>query len=328
MSARDALGIAKQSALGTSTTTMEQWPPVEKVAIKDDSDKVTADETTGSRAPAVAERGVKAYTLQASGNARPQSLPKLLSAFFGIPVKTNPYLSQATAYSYLFDPIANDPAGLYFSLIAALKDPKPNPIYMLYSDVAGASVKLSAQPNGYLAYDAEFFALDGGSTSAPSPTLDATKRFTFDQIKCFLTVNGGAETEVKVSSWELAYDVGMDKDGGILGTRKRLYAEAGDLAATVSFTAKDNLDQHFLRAIMDDPDSVKVRLTATGATIAGSAAFLVEVIAYLVNYDEAPAGIDAKSRLNAVPVKGTCYLDPSTGKFVTVQVVNMTNNAA
>ena len=328
MSARDSFGIAKQAALGTKQTVPEQFPPVEKVTIKDESDKITTDETTGSRAPVQGERGVKGYTLQASGSARPQSIAKVLSAFFGIPVKTNPYLSQATAYSYMFDPIANDPAGNYFSLLAAMKDPKPTQIGFLGWDAAGASIKLSAQASGYLEWDAEFFALDGETIALPTPTFDATKRFTFDSIKCYLTVNGGAEAEVKVSSWEVAYDLGLDKDGGILGTRKRLYAEAGDLAATVSFTAKDGLDAHFWRAIQDDPDSVKVRLTATGPVIAGSAAYLVEVIAYLVNYDEAPAGIDAKNRLNAIPVKGTCYLDPSTSKFVTVQVVNSTNNAA
>jgi hypothetical protein len=326
MARKDSFGLAKQAAQGTSQTVMEQFPPVEKVSIKDNTTKIESDETLGVRAASPAERGVKGFELTAAGSARPQSLPKVLAPILGVPVKTNPYLGQATAYSYMFDPLATDP--VYYSLLASMRDPKPNAISGLFWDAIGSKIKLAAEPNGYLTFEATYYALDYTAQAAPVATYDVTKRWTFDQIKCYLSVDGGGEVEQKVSAWSLEYDLGLDTDNAILGTRKLLSAEPGDHSCVVAFTPKDSLDVHFARALQDDPSSVKVRLAATGGVIAGAVNYLVEAIAYLVQYDEAPAGIDAKSRLNAIPIKGTAYYDSASGKLATVQVVNATNNAA
>lgn len=328
MSKLDSFGLAKQTALGTKQTVMEQFPQVESVDVKDVGEKIATDETTGSRATSPGEKGTKGWEITAKGSARPQSLPKILAPIGGAPTKTQPDVVNApTAYSYLFALKAPDP--VYHSALVTLKDPKPTSIVALFWDILGSSFTLEATPNGFLEFTAGYFALDIDRTQAvPTPTLDASKKFPFDKVKVYATVNAGAEAEIKVSGWSLAYDAGLDTDMAILGTRKLDGLDFGDIAATVSFTPKESLPEWFDRAIADDPDSVKIRMTATGPTIGGAVAYKVEVIAYLAQVDEAPAGIDAKSRLNAIPVKATCYLDDVSGKFVTVEVVNTTNNAA
>lgn len=324
---KDSFGLAKQTVYGTKVTVMEQFPPVEAVDVKDVSENIQADETTGTRFPQRMEKGVKGYEITAKGNLRPSSAPKILAGFLGAPTKTNPYLAQAAAYSYLFDPVSADP--VLHSLLATMKDPVPTAIVGLFFDAIGSTLTLRADPSDFLSFEAGYFAADVDLTQAvPTPTLDTTKRFTFDQVHVFASINGAGEVEIPSAAWQIAYSNAEDRNGKILGQRKLYDLYAGDAACEVQFTPKTGLDVHFARALMDDPDSVKLRMTATGATIAGAVNFLVEVIVYLAEYIEAPAGIQASSRLNAVPVKARAAYDTASGKFVTVQVVNAINNAA
>lgn len=324
---KDSFGLAKQTVYGTKVTAMEQFAPVESVDIKDVSETISADETTGTRFPARLEKGTKGFEIRAKGNLRPSSAPKILSGFFGTPVKTNPYLTQATAYSYLFDPVLTDPVLL--SLLATMKDPQPNPIVGLFFDAIGSNLVLRADPSDFLSFEAGYFAADADLTqAAPVPTLDATKRFTFDQVHVYASINGAAEVEIPSASWQISYSNAEDRGGKILGQRKLYDLNAGIASCDVQFTPKSLLDAHFARALLDDPDTVKLRMNATGAVIAGAASFMVEVIVYLCEYVEAPASINASSRLNAIPVKARAAYDATNSKFVTVQVVNAINNAA
>lgn len=324
---KDAFGLAKQTVYGTKVTVMEQFPPVESVDVKDVAERITSDETTGTRFPARIEQGVKGYEITAKGSIRPQSAPRVLSGFLGTPVKTNPYLGQAGAYSYMFDPVLADPQ--LHSVIASMKDPTPNPIVALFFDTLGDQLTLRAEPSGFLSFEGQYFAADyDGAQPAPVPAFDATKRFTFDQIHVWASINGAAEVEIPSAAWQITYSNALDRGGKILGQRKLYDLYAGDAACDVQFTPKSLLDAHFARALLDDPDTVKLRMVATGAIIAGAVPFLVEVIVYLCEYIEAPVKIEASSRLNAIPVKARAAYDAANSKFVTVQVVSATNNAA
>lgn len=319
---KDSLGLAGQAALGTKQTVMEHFPPVESVDVKDAGATIESNETTGSRAPSRLEKGVKAWEITSKGSLRPASGPRLVSGFLGTPTISQPDAGGApTAYSFLFDPLGSDP--IPHSLEVARVDPNP-PIVDLFWDAVGDTLTLSAEPNGYLDFEAVHFALDrDADLAAPTVTADASKRFTFDQVQVFADVNGGGEQEVPVAAWSVALDNATDRSAEILGTRKLQDAEPGDLAAELSFTPRDRatLRDWYDRALADDLDAIKLRMTATGAIIAGAVAFKVEVIAYLCELTEAPANVDAGTRLAAIPVKAQAALDDATGKFVTVEIV-------
>lgn len=327
---KDSLGLAVQTALGTKQTVMGQFPPVESVEIKDLGASIESDETTGTRAPARIEKGVKLWELTAKGSLRPASGPRILSGFMGTPVITQPdNIGAPTAYSFLFNPVAAAGAGdpLPHSLQVARVDPNPG-ITDLFWDCMGDGLKLAAQPNGFLNFEAAYLALDRDADLAnPSPTFDTSTRWTFDKAHVFTSVNGGAETELPVAAWGLDFSNALARDAEILGQRKLQTLDAGDLAAELSFTAKDKtqLRAWYDRAYNDDPDAVKIRMTATGAVIGGAVAFKVEVIAFLAEVLEAPAGIDAGNRLTAVPIKARAALDSATSKFVTVEIVKTGN---
>jgi hypothetical protein len=66
-----------------------------------------------------------------------------------------------------------------------MKDPLPTALVALFWDAMATSLKISAQPNGFLSFEAGYFALDLDRTQA-GPDADVTTRlsgFTFDTIK-------------------------------------------------------------------------------------------------------------------------------------------------
>lgn len=326
---RDSFGLAKQAVFGTPVAAMEQFPPVESVDIKDAGEKVEAEETTGTPFPSRLEQGTKGFQVTAKGSLRPQSAPRILSGFLGAPTKTQPDpVNAPAAYSYLFDPAGADADPVLHSLLATMKDPKPDPIVALFSDALGDTLTLEAQPNGYLAFTAAYFAADYAGEAEPVPVIDVSKRFKFDTLKVYADIDGAGEEEIPSAAWNIAYGVAPDTDGKILGSRKLYDLQAGNRSCAVSFTPKTKLDEHFARALQDEASAVKLRMTALGAVIGGDVQYEAEAIVYLCEYTEAPAGITAGDRLNAIPVKATAALDTASGKFVTVEIVNTTDDAA
>ena len=322
MSRLDFVGIGKQAAFGTPQATPEYYVPVESAEFNQQAETLEQEETTGTRFPTRMERGSRYFEVPLLGAVRPASFPRIASAFLGAPTSSQPDAGGApTAYSHLFDPAAA--AGLvYHSVLGAREDPS-TAFADLYTDAAGNELELSVEANGFVKFNAAMIA--AGLTedvAVPSPSTDLSKRFTFDQAHAYVSVDGGAEAEVKVRSWSMSYGNGLDTSDVVLGSRSLNSLEEGNASASFTFRPAEALEDHFRRALAADPEAVKLRLTATGALIGGAVSYKLEVIAYLLEYLSAPANISAAERLNAVEVQARAAYDDSASKFVTVELVN------
>jgi hypothetical protein len=323
MARLDKVGFAKQVAMGTKQATMEYFPPVESADVEDQRENIEQEETTGRRFPDGIDYGTTHWELGMKAAPRVSSLPRYASAYLGAPTTSTPDVTNApTARSHVFDPAAAGKVPVPHSIFAVRKDPS-TPIVDLFWDALGNEFSLSVEPNGFLAFEGSFIAKELDDTQAdPSLTLDTSRRMVYDQAKVYISVDGGGETEVKVAGWGLTYGNGIDTDQAILGSR-RLFTLAEDNAvATVRFSPRESLSTHYRRALQDDPASVKLRMTATGAIIGGAVAYKVEVIANAFEYLKAPANISASERLKKIDVEGRVKYDVSASKFVTLEVVN------
>jgi hypothetical protein len=322
----DIFGLAKQTGLGTKQTVMEYFPPVETVSPGASRETLEEEETTGTRFPTGIEYGTQFWEVQVEGAARFNSLPRLLSGFLCAPVTTTPDGTGApTGRNHAFDVAAPGAAPVPHSMFVVRRDPSP-PIVDLFWDALGNELELSVEPNGFVRYAAGYVAreLDDGQP-APSPTLDVSKRIPFDLCKAHLSVDDGPETEVAVAGFSLAYSNSIDTDEAVLGSRRLFTVEPGNATAEVTFMPRQGLEEHYRRALQDDPASVRIRLEALGAVIGAAVRYKLEVIVHSCEYVDAPAEINAAERLKSIEVTARARYDDTSSKFVTVNVVNEIN---
>jgi hypothetical protein len=323
MSRIDKFGLAKQSAMGTKQTTMEYWPPIETVDKDHQVDVIEVEENTGTRHPSAVDYGVEFWKLKLKAPAlRVSSLPRLLSMYFGAPTTTTPDVTGApTARKHAFGGTA---APVPHSLFVVNKDFSPN-IIDLFWDALGDDLSLMVDTKSFLSGEFDVIAKELDDTqSDPSLTLDTSPRMSFDQIKAYVSVDGGGEVEVKVSSFDFKYGNSIDTDEAILGSRRLWTIKEGNTKAEVGFKVRDNsvFATWYRRALLTDPSQVKVRLMATGAVIGGAITYAVEVIVYATEVLEAPANVAAGDRLKEVAVKARAHYDSAASKFCEVNVTN------
>jgi len=184
---------------------------------------------------------------------------------------------------------------------------------------------MNVAPNDFLNYEASFVAkeLDDTVTVAPTITTDLTRRWTFDECKAFLSVDGGGETEVKVAGWSLEYSNNVFTDLAILGGKRLYRMDPGNINASVSFTPVDTLSTHYRRVLADPRNNVKVRLLAEGAVIESTVKYTVEVICYRARYREGMPAVAAAEPLRQLPVTLTMSYDTAAVKFIEVNVINL-----
>ena len=323
MSRFDSVGLAKQTALGTKNTVMTYFVPVDSADPGINRETLEIEETLGNKFPTDIEYGSRFYEVSFSGAVRVASLPRVLSGFLGAPTTTTPG-GGTSSRNHAFNPAAGGGAALVpHSILVNRTDPSPG-ITDLFWDALGNSFTMSVDANGFLSFDAAYVAKELDDTQPePTVTADLTRRFPFHEAKCYLSVDGGAEAEVKVSSFSLTYNNNIATDQVVLGSTSLYSTPEGNVDADYSFTTKEALSTHYRRALQATPANVKVRLEALGPIIEGTIKYKVEVIIYRSQTIDAPAGISAGDFLRDIDVSGRAAYDSATSKFVEVNVVNI-----
>lgn len=314
----DVLGLAKQVDLETPQTVMEYFPGITTASRGHTPSHIEEEETTGTRYPEGIELGSEFWAPTAAGPIRYGALPRILSSFFGAPVTTTPDGAGApTARQHAF---GAGVAPVPHSILMAAEDPNPA-IVDLFEGALGNTLSLSADVGQFMRWNAAWVAKDLDDAQ-PSPVVvrDVTKRIAFTKAKAYLSVNGGAEAEVKVGGWSLEYSNGITPDDFVLGSTRLFDNEEGNAACTVRFSPRQTLSTHVRRALKADPDSVKVRLEALGPVIGAAVAYKIEVVVYACEYLSAPADLSAAEKLKMVNVEARAKL--SGAEFVDVNVVN------
>lgn len=321
MSRLDVAGLAKQTAWGTKKTTMDYFMPVESVDINLNREELTKEETTGTKFPTDLEYGSRFWGVTASGAARLASLPRVLAPFLGPSTPVTPGGGTASK-KHQFNPVGKtlDP----HSMLVNRTDPNPA-ITELFYDGIGDQLTVSIEANDYINYEGAYIFKEVDRTQPePSATLDLSERYAFHKVQAFISINGAAEVAINLARFELTYNNNVDTDQAVLGSRSLFKVQEGNVDADISFTTKDTLQTHFLRAVLDtNPDNVKIRLLATGAIIEAAITSAVEIIVYRTQYTEAPAGIDAGDTLDEIEISARAAYDATSSKFVDVNVTNM-----
>jgi hypothetical protein len=319
MSRVDSVGIAKQATAGTAQTTMEYFVPVESAEVAFNRETMEVEETVGHRFPTDIDYGTQFFEGTMSGRARAGSFPRVISAFLGAPTTST---VVAGAYQHLFDPAAANKAPVRHSILFNRTDPDPAITDLVY-DAFGNSLTVSVGVNEFLGFEAGFVGISNNDTRPePTVTLDTTPRFSFDEFVAYITIGTGSETAIPISGFSLTYSNNFETDNFVLGQRTLYTLNEGNANAEVSFTPKTALATHYRRALLSDPENVKIRLVATGAMVTGSTPYSFEVTVPRMHYLSAPAPISAADRLTGIDVTARAAYNPSTSKFVEARVVN------
>lgn len=319
MSRLDSVGIAKQAAMGTKNVTMEYFVPVETAEPTQDRETIEREETTGTKFPTDIEYGTRFFEVALAGDARLNSLPRLLSGFMGAPTTTTPG-GGTTSRQHLFNPVGK--TLVPHSLMLNRTDPNPA-ITDLFWDALGNEISLSVEANGRIAFDAAYVAkqLDD-ALGEPSPSFDTSRRFPFHTVKAYVSIDGGAETAIDCSAFSVTLSNNIDTDQAVLGSRDLFKIQEGNVDAELSFTVKSGLGTWYRRAQQTDPANVKVRVEALGSIIEGAISQEIEFTIYRCQTLDAPAAIDAGDTLDEVEVTCRAAYDFSLSKFFDAIVVN------
>lgn len=330
MSRIDSVGLAKQTGagdggLGTRQTVMEYFVPVESASPGINTEEMTAEETLGIPFPTDRANGVQFFEPTMSGKCRGAGLPRILSAFLGDPLTTTPDAAGApTARNHNFNPVAR-PTPRALSILLNRTDPVPA-ITDLIWDAMGQSLELAVSADDWITFDATLVAKEIDETQPePSVTADLTRRFAFHECKAYISVNGGAEVETAIDEYTLGYDLNVPTDNKVLGSRRLFKMEPGNRDAALSFTPKQDLSAWYRRAILLEPDSVKVRLEALGPVIGAAVRHKIELIVHRCQTIDAEADIDAGETLKGVPITLHPAYDSAAAKFVEANIVNTVN---
>jgi hypothetical protein len=317
MSRVDLVALARQPAgRGVAPTTpMEYQVPVISSEPAPDRQTLEQDETLGSRFPSGIEYGTGFNNIPIRALPHAASFPRLLSAFLCQPDHT----AVAPDHQWVLDPVLAGKIPEWHSVFVVRRDPKPDPIVDLFYNARGNEFSLEVAANGFLTFTGTLLALSLDDTQAdPVVAGDTSKRWTFLETLVYLSVEGGAEAAVPCASWGMDYSNGFDTDEAVLGSRDLYDLPVGNANSTVRFSPRADLPSYYRRALEIEPESVKVRMVALSA----DGHRKLEVTTYASEETEAPAPIDASTTLKAVDVVARAKLDPSTGKFVKVTVLN------
>lgn len=321
MSRMDSVALSAQSAKGTAQETAEYTIPVESADATESGESLELEETIALPFPTRVEKGTHYFEVPLTLAPRPASLPRILSAFFGAP-STELEDGASGAYRHTFSAAALE-ALVWHSILVNRADPSPA-ITDLYFDALGNEFTLKVEPDGYLMLEATFFALalDAEQSAPVSPVVDFTERFTFKDCTAYLNVEGAGEAEVKVGAFALTYSTNLVTDIKVLGQRALWDLPANNRTAEVTFTTREDLAEHYRRALEDNPEAVSIRLNAVGAEIESGFPLEIDVTIPLTEYLTAPAPVNAGEYLTGVEVTARAAYSPDDAEFVQIDVVN------
>lgn len=331
MSKRDSFGMAAQADFDTAAAAVAYSPPVNEVEADFDREDMEDEETLGGRAPVAMEYGGRIYKPQASGSIRPNSIGLILAAYFGPPVSTQPDATAApNVWQHVFDPMA---AGVL---------PLPVSAWLLYGDIThgdgsavidkfeqgiGNSLELSVEANNYYKFQAEYFFRKLITNAAdPSMNRDAGRKFPFTKVGVEFAPIGGVYEATPARNYTLAYSNELVDDQFVLGSD---LVDSIPLGPTIepelTFTPTRDIAAHNRRALANEPESMKMRVNATGPQIAEGFNYGIATELHKLQTMTAPLKLDGSETLREVEVTAKPVLDEDSNKFITVTLTNTEN---
>ncbi|WP_273843931.1 phage tail tube protein [Rubrobacter calidifluminis] len=322
MSRADQIWIAKQSDLRSAATTAAYSPPVNSVSKEFDRETLNDAETLGTRAPGPIEYGGRIYKPQIEASLRPASVGLIFSSFFGPPTSTQPDASGApTVYQHVWD-------------LAQLQNPTPITLWTKNADTSpvirdqyvgglGNELELSVEANAFWKYTAGYFFRDlVADPTEPTQAKDTSKKFPFTHVTVEFGPAGGSYSSLPASNFTLTYNNNLSDDDFILGSELVDSIALGDIEPELKFTARSDIPGHYRRALADEPQSMQLRITATGPTIESTYAYSLQIELHSLQTVEAPVSIDGSETLKDIEVTAHPALDETTGRFITITLTN------
>lgn len=233
--------------------------------------------------------------------------------------------------------------------IAAGKRPVPGTVWTINQDdpddiivdqyiaVGLNELGFTIEQNDYLLFTAAIVALrnvEGGS--APAITRDTSLLWSFDEIGMQLSVpsiSSGAYEDVALYAWNFSYSNDIqDADRFQIGSKEAPKWREGNISSTVGFTAAEDIELHYRRAIADLPELVKVKLSAKGRLLYDAALAINDIYESLeiefkaIEYSSGNVAIDAENPLSDIEIEGNAVIDGS-GNLLSIVLTNTHNGA-
>jgi hypothetical protein len=319
----DAVGIAGQAGsgpnfMGAKKTAMEFFPPVEEASPGPNFQEMEASETIGSRFPTDREIGGIYYEPSASGKVRNTWLPRMLSTFMCDPVTTQ---LAPGVFQHVLEP--SDPAAVgprAQSVLIHRGDPTP-PITDLYWDALGQELSCTVEPNDWLAFESSWIAANLDETQPPPVVVqDLTRRFPFYTVCAYL---GEPPVALPLGQFGFTWSSNIDTDAWALCKRGLWRVAPGNVDLEVTFSPLDKLKDFYRAAFAVEADPVEdLKVVAEGPLIDATNKHSVTFEIARIIETEVEADVNAEEVLLSVPVTGQASLDPATGDFIRVTVVN------
>lgn len=284
MSKADFVGVAlnpgKEQKVAPDGPTV--FPPLTSEGIEPDIAVLEHVATIGTRAPERQKRGGRAYAGDLEGGARPHSLGVLLTMAFGEPVTTQPDATNApTVYRHRWNPLAVGAAPVAGTVwtVNVDEDPADPAVWIVdeYMAVGLNEFAMNVEQNDYLLFTAGIAALRNVEGGVPPVAVrDSTELWSFDEVGAEISipsVSAGAYQDIALYSFGTTYSNAMTgQDQFRLGSKEPVRWRPGNIESTVSFTAAEEIEAHYRRAIADRPELVRMRLTANGQELYGGGA--------------------------------------------------------
>lgn len=191
------------------------------------------------------------------------------------------------------------------------------------------------EANNYLLYSSNIQAIRNlEDVTAPVVTMDTTELWSFDEVGAQISIpsiSAGAYADFPIYDWGLSY--GNSLTGGDrfrIGSKEIVRLRPGNVEATVSFTAAENLEAHYRRAIADRPELVKIKLDAKGRVLFDAVLAADDIYESLsievkaAEYTSGNIAISAEDTLEDLEVEANVVKDTS-GQFLEVVLTNTHN---
>jgi hypothetical protein len=336
MSKQDTVGIAPQSGLFTEATTVAYGPTLTAQGGGLNRAEMSLDEMLGSRAPTKQEYGLRSAQPSMSGALRPVSSGLVLASFFGAPTSTQPDgVNAPTVYRHVYDEadvLYPVPLSIWGTNKDRMLDESGNVLPSVttkYKGAVGNTLQLSCELNNYLLFEGGYVALGVDPNAAePSITRDTSGKWPFKNVTAEVSIAGSALGPLTLRSFTFNLNQNLIDDQGRLGSAMLDDIPLGpEIESTLTITALRNIPYYYREAFEDNPDKIRIKLTATGPTIQGAFAYTFELdLPYceLGNVDLSRSGSET---LRSVEVPFRVILDDATGKLLTATLTNATDGA-
>lgn len=297
-------------------------------------DFIEGPETLGARSQEAQDPGLTRYAGSIPFFVRPNSSPVFFTMAMGEPTTSTP-ATATTTRDHLFEPDVSTKRPMQATLWLINNDPDPEIQHKIIG-AKGNELAIAVGMNTYLSGTLGFLApLREAYTGADTTTVtkDAGRRFTYVQTTATISITGvGSLAPIALNSFDFNWNNNIVDDLGELGSTELTSTPESDIESTVSFTATQNseLNEHYERALLELPDDVTLRLTASGAIIEAALHNEFEITLYKAHYREASGGdITAGDVTRALDITARPVLDESQtpDKSVDVRFRNVNTGA-